>query len=78
MLNSILTVEASKPASHSKIGWAHFTDSIIQKISDSQEGIIFLLWGNFSRGKKTLIDINKHFVLESPHPSPFSAHNGFF
>lgn len=78
MLNSILTVEASRPASHSKIGWEDFTDSVIQKISDSQDGIIFLLWGNFARWKKALIDQEKHFILESPHPSPFSAHSGFF
>lgn len=78
LLNSILTVEASKPASHSKIGWEEFTDAVIKTISDKQEGIIFLLWWNFSRTKKALIDSNKHFVLESPHPSPFSAHSWFF
>lgn len=78
MLNSILTVEASKPASHSKIGWEKFTDAVIKNISEHQEWIIFLLWGNFSRGKKSLIDTSKHFVLESPHPSPFSAHSWFF
>lgn len=78
LLNSILTVEARKPASHSKIGWETFTDSVIQTISDNCEGIIFLLWGNFSRWKKILIDTDKHFVLESPHPSPFSAHSWFF
>lgn len=78
LLNSILTVEAWKPASHSKIGWEVFTDSIIQNLSDSGEGIIFILWGNFARWKKVLIDSNKHFILESPHPSPFSAHSWFF
>ena len=78
LLNSILTVEAGKPASHSKIGWWDFTDAIIQKISDSQQWIIFVLWGNFSRWKKVLIDSDKHFILESPHPSPFSAHSWFF
>lgn len=77
MINSILTVEASKPASHSKIGWANFTDSVIKKISDSQNWIIFVLWGNFSIWKKVLIDTDKHFILESSHPSPFSAHRGF-
>lgn len=77
LLNSILTVEASKPASHSKIGWSKFTDTIIQKISESQSWIIFVLWGNFAKSKKVLIDQNKHFILESPHPSPFSAHNWF-
>lgn len=78
MLNSILTVEARKPASHSKIWWEEFTDSVIKNISNSCEGIIFLLWWNFSRWKKALIDTDKHFILESPHPSPFSAHSWFF
>ncbi len=78
LLNSILTVQAGNPASHSKIGWTKFTDSVIKKISNSQEWIIFILWGNFSRWKKNLINTNKHFVLESPHPSPFSAHSWFF
>lgn len=77
LLNSILTVEVSKPASHSKIGWEEFTDSVIQKISDSQQWIIFVLWGKFAQTKKVLINTNKHFVLESSHPSPFSAHRGF-
>jgi uracil-DNA glycosylase len=75
LLNSILTVEASKPASHSKIGWEKFTDSIISHLSDKREGIIFLLWGNFARSKKTLIDPSRHHILEAPHPSPFSAHS---
>ena len=78
MLNSILTVEAERPASHSKIGWSDFTDAVISNISESREWIIFLLWGNYSRSKKVLIDSNKHFILESPHPSPFSAHSWFF
>ncbi len=78
LLNSILTVEAGKPASHSKIGWEIFTDTIISKISQEREGIIFLLWGNFARSKKVFIDTTKHFILEAPHPSPFSAHSGFF
>lgn len=78
LLNSILTVEAGKPASHSKIWWEKFTDAVIQNISDTSEGIVFLLWGNFSRGKKWLIDLKKHYILESPHPSPFSAHSWFF
>ena len=77
LLNSILTVEAGKPASHSKIGWEIFTDSIISYLSEKLEGVIFLLWGNFALSKKVLIDTNKHFILESPHPSPFSAHTGF-
>jgi len=78
LLNSVLTVEASKPASHGKIWWADFTDAVLHKLSNSQEWIIFVLWGNFARWKKDLIDSNKHYILESPHPSPFSAHNWFF
>ncbi len=78
LLNAILTVKSWIPASHSKIGWEFFTDTIIQKISDSKENIIFILWGNFARSKKNLIDEKKHFILESPHPSPFSAYHGFF
>lgn len=77
LLNSILTVEAKNPASHAKIWWADFTDSVLQKISDSQEWIIFVLWWAFAQNKKTLIDSDKHFILESAHPSPFSAHRGF-
>nr|MDD3720390.1 uracil-DNA glycosylase [Candidatus Gracilibacteria bacterium] len=78
MLNSILTVRSGLPASHSKIGWEKFTDQVIKTISDKKEGIIFILWGNFARNKKSLIDTKKHFVIEAAHPSPFSAYNGFF
>ena len=78
LLNAILTVEAHKAASHSKIGWENFTDAVIKKISDEREGVVFLLWGNFARSKKSLINISKHLVLEAPHPSPFSAHSWFF
>jgi len=77
MPNAILTVEASKAASHSKIGWHHFTDAVIKTISDQKENVVFLLWGNFAKGKKVLIDTSKHLVLESPHPSPLAG-NGFF
>ena len=81
LLNAILTVEEWKPASHSKIWekkwdwWEKFTDSVIQKISDEKEKIIFLLWWNFAKSKKKFIDLEKHFVLESAHPSPFSVKN---
>jgi len=77
LLNSILTVESKKPASHSKIWWIEFTDSVLQKISESQKWVIFVLWGAFGQNKKALIDRDKHFILESAHPSPFSAHRGF-
>ena len=73
MLNSILTVRANEAASHSKIGWQTFTDAVIGKISDNKTGVVFLLWGNFARSKKVLIDTEKHFILESAHPSPLAG-----
>lgn len=78
LLNSILTVEKNKPASHQKKGWEHFTDASISKLSKNREGIIFILWGNFAQQKANLIDENRHHILKAAHPSPFSAHNGFF
>ena len=78
LLNAMLSVVAHTPASHQKIGWEAFTDYVIKTISDKQEHVVFMLWGNFARSKKGLIDTNKHLVLESPHPSPFSAYTGFF
>jgi uracil-DNA glycosylase len=77
MLNSILTVEAAKPASHAKIWWAQFTDWVLQELSKQQEWLIFVLWGAFAQTKKALINTDKHFILESAHPSPFSAHRWF-
>jgi uracil-DNA glycosylase len=73
MLNAMLTVEATKAGSHKDIGWQKFTDAVIQKLSELNSGLIFLLWGNFARGKKTLIDENRHYILESPHPSPLAG-----
>lgn len=73
LLNAMLTVEARKPASHQKIGWQTFTDAVIRCISAEKEGIVFLLWGNFARSKKILIDESKHFILESAHPSPLAG-----
>lgn len=73
LLNAILTVRASEAASHSKIGWIEFTDSVIKLISDNKTGVVFLLWGNFAKGKKALIDGSKHFVLEAAHPSPLAG-----
>ncbi|MEZ5003428.1 MAG: uracil-DNA glycosylase [Chitinophagales bacterium] len=78
LLNAILTVEARKPASHQKKGWENFTDAVIQILSDKREGLIFMLWGNFAKSKTSLIDASKHTILTAAHPSPFSAHNGFF
>lgn len=78
LLNASLTVRAGEPMSHSKIGWAGFTDSVIRKISEMKEHVVFLLWGKFAQEKKALIDDSKHLVLKAAHPSPLSAHAGFF
>lgn len=78
LLNATLTVEANKPASHQGLGWEIFTDAVIKKISDDKEGVVFLLWGKYAQAKASLIDTKKHLVLTAPHPSPFSAHTGFF
>ncbi len=78
LLNSVLTVEKDKPASHRNIGWEEYTDSIIKKISDKKENIVFILWGKYAQSKKAFIDERKHLVISSPHPSPFSANKGFF
>jgi len=78
LLNASLTVRAGEPMSHSKIGWATFTDTVIKKISDTKEHVVFMLWGKFAQDKRMLIDETKHLVLRAPHPSPLSAFNGFF
>ena len=77
LLNAILTVRAGVAASHSKIGWEEFTDAVIKYLSDNCNGIVFLLWGNFARSKKALIDSSRHYVLEAAHPSPL-ARGAFF
>ncbi len=77
LLNSTLTVRSGEPNSHDYIGWGQFTNSIIQLLSDSKSGIVFLLWGKFAQEKTKLIDQNKHYILSTTHPSPFSAHKGF-
>lgn len=78
LLNASLTVRAGEPMSHSKIGWAQFTDEVIKKISALKEHVVFILWGKFAQEKKALIDETKHCILRSVHPSPLSAHAGFF
>jgi len=78
MLNSILTVEEGSPNSHKDIGWEHFTDAVIHKISTEKSQLVFLLWGTKAIAKKEIIDCNKHLVLTAPHPSPLSAYRGFF
>ncbi len=77
LLNAVLTVRASEPTSHSNIGWTQFTDSVIKAISDNKEGVIFLLWGNYAKSKKDLIDTSRHHILLAAHPSPL-ARGAFF
>lgn len=78
LLNSVLTVEKDKAFSHKNKGWEIFTDTIIQKLNEREEPVIFVLWGNSARQKKELIDLSKHYIIESAHPSPLSANRGFF
>lgn len=78
LLNSVLTVEATKPGSHANIGWQDFTDGVISEISKRKQRVAFVLWGKHAQQKAKLIDRHKHLILESSHPSPFSAHKGFF
>lgn len=78
LLNATLTVESGKAGSHQGMGWERFTDAVIKKISDEKEHVVFLLWGKYAQNKESLIDTAKHCVLKAPHPSPLSAHTGFF
>lgn len=78
LLNATLTVRANQAGSHQKKGWETFTDAVIKKVSDEQEGVIFILWGAYAQQKTVLIDETKHLVLKAVHPSPLSAHRGFF
>ena len=78
LLNTGLTVEKDKPNSHKNLGWHEFTDVVIQKLNEKNEPVVFILWGNNAREKKKFITNPKHLIIESAHPSPFSAYNGFF
>jgi len=78
LLNSVLTVRARQAGSHANKGWETFTDSAIARLSGQRDGLVFILWGSYAIAKRALIDTNKHLVITSPHPSPFSAHKGFF
>ena len=78
LLNAVLTVRAHQANSHKDKGWEELTDAIIRKLNEKQEPIVFILWGRNARNKKSLITNNKHLILESAHPSPLSAYNGFF
>lgn len=78
LLNATLTVKAHVPGSHQNHGWELFTDAVIRALSNDREHLVFILWGNYAKQKGAHIDRNKHLVLETSHPSPFSAHGGFF
>lgn len=78
LLNATLTVNAKTPGSHQGRGWEQFTDAAIKRLAEEREGLVFILWGNYARQKGAHIDRERHLVIESPHPSPFSAHSGFF
>jgi uracil-DNA glycosylase len=78
LLNATLTVQANAAGSHQGKGWEQFTDAVIRTVSEKKTGMVFLLWGKYAQAKETLIDSSKHHILNAPHPSPFSASNGFF
>lgn len=78
LLNATLTVRAHTAGSHQNKGWEQFTDKVITELSEKRTGLVFILWGNYAKQKEVLIDQNKHFIIKSAHPSPFSAYNGFF
>lgn len=78
LLNATLTVQSSTPGSHQDKGWETFTDGVIQKVSSEKEGVVFLLWGAYAQRKGAIINSEKHYVLQSAHPSPFAAYKGFF
>lgn len=78
LLNATLTVRAKSPGSHQNKGWEEFTDAVVKLLSEEKENLVFILWGAYAQKKGSVIDRNKHFVISSPHPSPFSANRGFF
>ena len=78
LLNAVLTVEKDKASSHKGLGWELFTDYIIKLLNTKNDPVVFILWGNFAREKKKYITNKQHYIVESPHPSPFSAYHGFF
>jgi uracil-DNA glycosylase len=78
LINATLTVRASQPGSHQGLGWETFTDAVIKHISEKKSHVVFILWGKYAQAKASLINQDKHLVLKAPHPSPFSAHTGFF
>ena len=77
LLNTVLTVEMARPASHRDRGWERFTDRIIAEVNSKEEPVVFMLWGSYAQKKAAFVDTSKHLVLKAPHPSPLSAHSGF-
>lgn len=78
LLNAVLTVEKGQAGAHQNKGWERLTDAVIQRLNDEREGLVFLLWGSYAQKKAAFVDQQKHLVLKAPHPSPLSAHRGFF
>ncbi|WP_420319256.1 uracil-DNA glycosylase [Ekhidna sp.] len=78
LLNATLTVEARKAGSHQNKGWEQFTDAVLQVVSKKKENVVFMLWGAYAQKKGSIVDSARHLILKAPHPSPFSAHSGFF
>ena len=78
LLNSVLTVEESRAASHQGKGWERFTDAVIRVVNDECDAVVFMLWGSYAQRKAAFVDTSRHLVLKAAHPSPLSAHNGFF
>lgn len=78
LLNSVLTVEEARAASHQGQGWERFTDAVIRAVNEECEHVVFMLWGSYAQKKAAFVDRSRHLVLKAPHPSPLSAHNGFF
>lgn len=78
LLNTVLTVRAGQAHSHARLGWETFTDKVISTINEHREGVVFMLWGSHAQKKGAMIDRQRHYVLQAPHPSPLSAHRGFF
>ena len=78
LLNSVLTVEMGQAASHQGKGWERFTDAVIAQVNMRTEPVVFMLWGSYAQRKAAFVDAERHLVLKAPHPSPLSAHNGFF
>jgi uracil-DNA glycosylase len=78
LLNSVLTVEMGRAASHRERGWERFTDAIIRQVNEKTEPVVFMLWGSYAQKKAAFVDTSRHLVLKAPHPSPLSAHSGFF